>query len=94
MYTHVDILRGLAMTASVSLYSVGYNLEAQVLSLMGTVGNIYRYMQDLLALAAYQSTPSSLHCRPGPSPLDLGSLQLHLNRHPDPQFASYVFRGL
>ena len=51
-------------------------------------------MESLLALSAHQSPSTSLHCTSSPSPLNLGSLHPYLSRHPDPQFALYVFLGL
>ena len=61
---------------------------------MGMVRNRYIYMESLLALSAHQSPSTSLHCTPGPSSPNLGSLHPYLSRHPDPQFSSYVFLGL
>ena len=83
------------VTAS-SLLSVGRLLLPEfVLSLMGIMGNVYRYTSDLLALESQQP---GLHWRHpfarAPSPIVISALRPALQHHPDQRFAAYIWRGL
>ena len=65
-----------------------------MLSLMGVARGRYTYTSDLLELESHRPASSPHWCSRGPSPLRLDYLQGYRHRHPDTQFASYVFRGL
>ena len=61
---------------------------------MGIGEGQYRYRQDLLSLKSHQhQTPSLLQCTRAPASLRLELLHCYLGRHPDQQFAAYVYRG-
>ena len=61
---------------------------------MGIVSGKYRYMDDLLALDSCRPAAPCLMWPKGPSPVILPALMPFMWRHPDQQFASYVYNGL
>ena len=64
-----------------------------ILPLMGIIRNNYRYLQDLLQLSAcYPANPLPL--TRGFTPIRLEMLLPYLQRHPDQQYAGYIFSGV
>ena len=61
---------------------------------MNIVAGRYRYMQDLLQLAANQAPIPSLFWPRCPTPINVDLLILYLLSHPNQTFASYICTGL
>ena len=74
----------------------GLPLEAWALPLMGIVAGSghYRYQADLLQLEAATLTTALALWPRGPTPLRYQALQEALRSHPDPEFTSFILRGL
>ena len=74
----------------------GLPLEAWALPLMGIVAGSghYRYRADLLQLEAATPTTALALWPRGPTPLRYQALQEALRSHPDPEFTSFILRGL
>ena len=61
---------------------------------MNIVAGRYRYMQDLLLLAANQAPIPSLFWPRCPIPINVELLISYLSSHPDQTFVSYICTGL